>query len=59
MTKSFYNSFIVSLIFLVTLSVYSEANYYLEMRKVDRKIYVATTQQRMLKERMYAEKRKI
>ena len=48
MTKNFYKSFIISILLLVNLTVFSEANYYLEMKKIDRKVYVAAKQQELL-----------
>ncbi len=58
MTKSLYRSFIIPLIFFMTLSIYSEANYYTDMIKIDRKTYVAVTQQKMLNKTLIKEKRK-
>jgi len=49
----------MSVLMILSFTVSVKANYYHEMSKVDRKIYVAKTQQRMLIERMAKEKRKM
>ena len=58
MLEKTYKSLIIFLLSLMMLSVYSEANYYADMQKIDRKIYVASTQQKMLNKTLLKEKRK-
>lgn len=49
---------LLSLFLLSTFPLKMEANVYNEMKQIDRKIYVAATQQRMLEKRLSVEKRK-
>lgn len=47
------------LLLFSTFPIEIEANAYRQMRQIDRKIYVAVTQQKMLEKRLRSEKRKI
>ena len=58
MFKIAFKFIMVSFFILSVFPAVSEANYYTEMRKIDRKIYVARTQQKMLQKRMLSEKGK-
>lgn len=57
MYKVLYQTIFVLLFVLLSIPVYAEANYYLDMQKIDRKIYVASTQQKMLRETLLKKKR--
>ena len=59
MFKICFKFIVVSFFILSVFPVVGEANYYTEMKKIDRKIYVAKTQQKMLQKRLISEKRKI
>ena len=58
MTKNFYKIFIISILFLLNFTLFSEANSYLEMKKIDRKIYVAAKQKELLSKRVRGESSK-
>lgn len=57
MYKVLYQTIFVSLFILLSIPVYAEANYYVDMQKIDRKIYVASTQQKMLKKTLQEKKK--
>ena len=59
MFKISFKFIVLSFFILSVFPVVSEANYYLEMRKIDHKIYVSRTQQKMLQKRLISEKRKM
>ena len=59
MFKSSFKFIVISFFILSVFPVTTEANYTTEMKKIDRKIYVSQTQQKMLQKRMIVEKRKI
>ena len=58
MKRTLIKTFFTSFFFFLSLSIFAEANYYSEMIKIDRKIYVAATQQKMLNKTLQKEKRK-
>lgn len=58
MSKLFFKSLLIAL-FILNFSTLLYANYYVDMRKIDRKIYVVKKQQKMLYVRLAAEKKKL
>ncbi len=58
MSEKFFKSILV-VIFLLNFSTSLYANYYTDIRKIERKIYVAKKQQEMLNTRLAVEKKKI
>jgi len=59
MFKTSFKYIVVSFFMLSVFPFVAEANYYNEIRKIDRKIYVSRTQQKMLQKRLISEKRKM
>ena len=52
------SSFMVSVFFLFSFTNLANANYYLELKNIDRKIYVAAKQQELLNKRLLKERSK-
>ncbi len=59
MTKTIQHLLTVFLLLFLLFLIPAQANYYQELSSIDRKIYVAVTQQGMLEKKMAVEKRKM